>query len=222
MDFLSQDKLQGLILFLPLFVLCLSIHEFSHAWMAQRLGDPTAKYLGRLTLDPRAHISVFGTIVFPMIGFLSGGFLFGWANPVPVDPRHFRNPRQGMAIVAAAGPASNVILATLFAMALGIATRMVPAHEFNAATGFWPAFHSMVQLAVVLNLFLAFFNLLPIPPLDGSRILAGLVSEGTAQKIDRLEQMSFFILLILLFTGVLRYLSIPVYVFGNFLLQLFT
>jgi Zn-dependent protease len=222
MDFLSLAKIQEIVLFIPLFIICLSIHEFAHAWAAQKLGDPTAKYLGRLTMDPMAHISLLGTVVFPIVGLLMGGILFGWANPVPVDPRHFKKPRQGMALVAAAGPASNVIMAVLFAAALGLATRFVPVQEFRAESGMWPAFLKLVQMAVVLNLFLAFFNLIPLPPLDGSRILAGLVSERTASKIDQLEQMSFWIFLILLMTGVLRFVSIPVYLLGDFLLTTFT
>jgi len=222
MELLANPKIQQILMFIPLFILSLSLHEFAHAWTAQRLGDPTAKYLGRLTLDPMSHISIFGTIIFPVIGLLSGGFLFGWANPVPVDPRYFKKPRLGMAKVAAAGPAINILIAIVITAILGISTRFVPIEAFTADSGLWQAFFRMANMAVQLNLFLAFFNLIPIPPLDGSRILAGMVGERFAQELDKLESMGFWILLALLWTGALRFLAGFVIGFQEFLLRIFT
>ena len=122
-----MDKIRELLLFAPPFIISLSFHEFAHAWVANRLGDSTARYLGRLTLDPMAHISWFGTVLFPAISVLAGSnIFFGWANPVPVDMRNFRKPRLGMAYVAAAGPASNLVLATLCAGALSLIVHFVP------------------------------------------------------------------------------------------------
>jgi Zn-dependent protease len=222
MDLLANPKVQQLVMFIPLFIICLSLHEYAHAWVAQKLGDPTAKYLGRLTMDPMAHISILGTIVFPAIGLLSGGFLFGWANPVPIDPRHFKKPRQGMALVAAAGPASNVLIAILVAAVFGLVTRFVPVEKFTEETSLWGAVLKMSVMAMQLNLFLAFFNLIPIPPLDGSRILAGLVGEKWAVEIDKLERMGFWILLILMYTGALRFLAGFVLGFQEILFRVFT
>jgi Zn-dependent protease len=224
MDLLTHSKVQELVIFIPVFILSLSIHEYAHAWTAQKLGDPTAKYLGRLTIDPMAHISVLGTIIFPAIGLLTGGFLFGWANPVPIDPRHFKKPRRGMAMVAAAGPAINIIIAIGIAALFGISTRFVPLEKFTADSGVWQALLRMTVLGMQLNLFLAFFNLIPLPPLDGSRILAGLVPPKLANELDAFERSSYasWVLLILIFSGAFSFLGKFVIAFQGLLFGIFT
>ncbi len=224
MDLLTHSKIQELVLFIPVFILSLSIHEYAHAWTAQKLGDPTAKYLGRLTIDPMAHISVLGTIIFPAIGLLTGGFLFGWANPVPVDPRHFKKPRRGMAMVAAAGPAINVIIAVCIAAGFGLSTHFVPAEKFSSDSGIWQAILRMAMLGMQLNLFLAFFNLIPLPPLDGSRILAGILPPKLANDLDAFERssMASWVLLILIFSGAFSFLGKFVLAFQAFLFGIFT
>lgn len=223
MDMLGADKIQELLLFIPPFILSLSFHEFAHGWVANRLGDSTARYMGRLTLDPMAHISWVGTVIFPAISVLTGAPLFGWANPVPVDARNFKNPRRDMAIVGAAGPISNILLATLATALLSFLVHRTGAHLVGRqGTGgiLGPAIQMLV-MAIQLNLFLAFFNLVPIPPLDGSQILKGLVSARTAQKIDGWAEYGSWLLLILLFTGGLRYVAVPVFVFMSMLFSWF-
>jgi Zn-dependent protease len=211
------------LLFMPPFILSLSFHEYAHAWVANRLGDSTAKYMGRLTMDPMAHISWFGTVFLPAFFLLMNGPLFGWANPVPVDMRNFKRPRVGMAIVAAAGPVSNLLLATLFAFVLSMLPQEALFQSFRSgeAIGTMGAGAEMLRLAIVLNLSLAFFNLLPLPPLDGSRIVQGFVSAKTADTLDQIAQYSFYIFLILMYLGVLRIIGIPVMLSYSFLMQLF-
>lgn len=223
MDANIQEALIRLALFAPPFILSLSFHEYAHAWTANKLGDSTARYLGRMTLDPMAHISWLGTVIFPAVAILFGGPLFGWANPVPVDSRNFKKPLQHMAVVAAAGPASNLLLAFLCTVALSFLAAsgpdaVLPLHGRGGMLG---ATIEMIDMAVWLNLFLCVFNLLPIPPLDGSRIIQGFVKPSTAMKIDAWAGQAQFLLLILLFTGFLRYLAYPVYIIRGLLFHLF-
>lgn len=223
MDF-PMDKVQMILLFLPPFIISLSFHEYAHAWVAERFGDSTARYMGRMTVDPMAHISWFGTIIFPALSILMGShLLFGWANPVPVDSRNFKKPFQHMALVAAAGPASNILLAIVFAFIMSMLKSHVPGSIFQAmeVQGMMGSGLKMLDMAVQLNLFLAFFNLLPLPPLDGARIIQGLVKPATALKIDEYSNQAQILLIILLFTGVLRYLALPVTILYALIYQVF-
>lgn len=216
------DALRQLLLFTPPFILSLSFHEYAHAWVANKLGDSTARYMGRLTMDPMAHISMVGTVIFPAISLLTGAPLFGWANPVPIDMRNFKKPRAGMALVAAAGPLSNILLATLCTAILAWLARGSPlAIMHGAGAGMKGAANEMLIMAIQLNLFLAFFNLIPIPPLDGSRILQGVVGRTVADKIDEFGHYGNWLLLILFFMGIFRILAVPVILFMNFLFSAF-
>lgn len=187
-------------------IISLSVHEAAHAWMADRLGDPTARLLGRLTLNPLSHIDWIGTVLFPLIAMFSGFPLLGWAKPVPVNMAHLRHPRRDFAIVAVAGPVSNLILAMLGSVALGVL----------AGTGSLPRAESQVLLYTTLlvfvqmNVLLAVFNMLPVPPLDGGNVLAGLVPESFARVIDLMRPWGFLILYALLFTGVLGTIVRPI------------
>jgi Zn-dependent protease len=221
MELFTPEKIRLLLLFAPVFILSLSFHEYAHAWSANRLGDSTARYLGRMTMDPMSHISWFGTVLFPAISLLTGAPLFGWANPVPVDMRNFRKPRSHMAIVAAAGPASNIVLAVLCTAGLSALIHLTTGAMGTGAPGMRGAAIEMLTMAVQLNLFLAFFNLLPVPPLDGSRIVQGFVSAQTADFIDRYAFQGQMILLALFIFGVLRVLAVPVYGFQLGLFELF-
>ncbi len=216
----SQDSIRMLLLFLPVLVLSLSIHEWAHAKVADKLGDATAKYMGRLTIDPLAHISLMGTVIFPTIAVLTGAPLFGWAKPVPVDMRNFKNPRGGMGIVAAAGPASNILIALLLAATLSYSTRYYGAgiSEMRSMQGMPAAVADFLLMGIQLNAFLAFFNLIPIPPLDGSRIIAGLGGAGVANSLDKIEPWGFFILMFIFFGGLIKYLTIPVFAFISLLI----
>lgn len=190
---------------LPLFailIMSLSFHEAAHAWTASRLGDPTARMLGRLTLNPLAHIDWIGTVLFPLVALYSGVPLIGWAKPVPVDSRYLRHPRRDFAIVALAGPVSNMILA------VGGAAILMAFEASNPPEG------SLVVMvltrAVFINVLLAVFNLIPVPPLDGGNVVAGFVPEPVARGIDALRPWGFLILYALMFSGFLSTIAWPI------------
>jgi Zn-dependent protease len=185
---------QRAILYLPPLILSLSFHEWAHAWSAWKLGDDTAERMGRLTLNPLAHIDPVGTILFPLLGVP-----FGWARPVPVNPARFRrgvSMARGMMITAAAGPLANLVLATICAIAMGLLARFAPS-VLLAGGGV----AELIRAMVGVNVALAIFNLLPIPPLDGSRIVEGLLPYHLRAGWARVAQISSFALLALLFFG---------------------
>jgi len=184
-------------------VASLSFHEAAHAWAADRLGDPTARHLGRLTLNPLAHIDWIGTVLFPLVGMLSGLPLIGWAKPVPVDMRNLRAPRRDFALVALAGPVSNLVLATGLILVLLSQGGVVTA---SGAT----TLSLTLYLAVFMNVLLAAFNMLPVPPLDGGNVLAGLVPESAAQVLDRVRPFGIFVLYALLLMGGVRAMVAPI------------
>jgi len=194
---LSIDVLLPL---LAILILSLSFHEAAHAWTANRLGDPTARQLGRLTLNPVPHVDVIGTLVFPILAMISNFPLIGWAKPVPVNMRNLKAPRRDFGIVALAGPVSNLILATGFAIVLAVA-------PVEVGTMPWLFLLQTVQL----NVLLAVFNLLPVPPLDGGNVLAGLLPEGAARLLDALRPFGIIILYALMLSGVFRVIVLPVY-----------
>ncbi len=181
----------------------LSFHEAAHAWTANRLGDPTARLRGRLTLNPLAHIDWIGTVLFPLLAMLSDLPLIGWAKPVPVDARHLREPRRDFAIVALAGPISNLLLATTAAAGYAV----VNGAGRPVGDGVVP---QVLFLAVVINVLLAVFNLIPVPPLDGGNVLRwGSLPDALARAIARLRPYGFLILYALMFTGVLWQIIVP-------------
>ncbi len=173
-------------------LLAITLHEAAHGWAAAKLGDPTARLMGRVTLNPFAHVDLVGTVLIPLaLLLMSAPFLFGYAKPVPVNFSRLRNPRRDMALVALAGPASNILLAILGALAF----HLVPVLP-DVATQ-WSA--EMLQRLVLLNLILAVFNMLPIPPLDGGRILVSILPDWAAWKVARLERAGLFIVIGVLF-----------------------
>jgi Zn-dependent protease len=181
----------------------LSFHEAAHAWAANKLGDPTARLLGRLTLNPLAHIDWIGTILFPLVLTLSGLPAFGWAKPVPVDMRNLRAPRRDFALVALAGPVSNLVLAAGLIALIQVRGGVVT--ESGATT-----LSLLLYLAVFMNVLLAAFNLLPIPPLDGGNVLAGMVPESTARIVDRVRPYGVFVIYGLLLVGAIESLVTPI------------
>jgi|TARA_B110000116_G_scaffold263694_1_gene270530 Zn-dependent protease len=187
---------QSLIIFAVL-LFSLTVHEMAHAVTADWLGDPTARRLGRISLNPAVHIDPVGTIMLPLLGLVAGGFVFGWAKPVPVNPANLKNHRQDFLVIAAAGPASNIIMAIGASMLLGLVPGGLGASEGMAGVMATFGF-AMVQL----NLLLAVFNMLPIPPLDGGNVLAGILPEAVAASYDRLVRpYGFVILIVLMATG---------------------
>jgi Zn-dependent protease len=193
-----------LVSFLVL-VLSLTVHEAAHAWSAYRLGDPTARMLGRLSLNPAVHVDMVGTVLFPLIALATNLPLIGWAKPVPVDMRHFRAPRRDFALVALAGPVSNLLLAAgasmLFVPLERLAERGAAVPELLVTT---------LLLAVIVNVLLAVFNMLPIPPLDGGNVLLGVLPEGAARVVEGLRPYGFVLLYGLMFTGLLGAIVRPV------------
>jgi len=184
----------------------ITIHEMAHGWAASKLGDKTAWMLGRVSLNPIKHVDFIGTLFIPfiLIAFKSP-VIFGWAKPVPINPRNFKNPRRDMALTAAAGPLSNLLMAILWAIAAKIGIVLL-----QAGMGFGVALLLMGRAGIWINLVLMFLNLIPLPPLDGGRILVGLLPRSLAIKYARIEPYGFFILLFLVIIGILNFLMIPV------------
>jgi Zn-dependent protease len=184
----------------------LSVHESAHAWVANRLGDPTARYLGRVTLNPLVHIDPVGSLLFPLLGLLFGGVVFGWAKPVPVNPRNLANPMRDHAIVAAAGPASNIVLALLFLVFLKLL-------GFLGEGGWLYPLFLLCYFGLLLNTVLAVFNLLPLPPLDGGWILTGVLPKLAGPVFELIRPYSFVVLILLLYSGVISTILNPVLAF---------
>lgn len=184
-------------------ILAITVHETAHGWVAKKFGDNTASMQGRLTLNPIKHIDLIGTVVIPFLTYFTG-FIFGWAKPVPVDARNFKNPRRDMAIVALAGPVSNLLMAIGWALLI----YLVGANDGIVSL----ALAKAAETGIYINLSLAILNLLPIPPLDGSRILTGILPPRLAWQYNQLERYGFIILLVLLYTKILNpVLAYPVY-----------
>lgn len=191
--------LQLFLIEFAILIASLTIHEAAHAITADRLGDPTARFLGRVSLNPMVHIDPIGTILLPVLSMFSPIPLLGWAKPVPVNLSHLRHPRRDFMIIAAAGPISNL----LQAMAIAVVYRAL----FDPYS---PDFLARVlAFAVQMNLMLAFFNLIPIPPLDGGNVLAGLVPESAARVLDQIRQFGFIALYALMLSGMLNTLIVP-------------
>ncbi|MDX1900520.1 MAG: site-2 protease family protein [Gammaproteobacteria bacterium] len=181
------------------------VHEVAHGWVAEKFGDKTARLAGRLTLNPISHIDPLGTIALPLLCLLlPGGFIFGWAKPVPVDARNMRHPRMDMGIVAAAGPLSNLL------MAFGWALLARYAGGLN--TWFGTPLSFMAIAGMEINVMLGVLNLLPIPPLDGGRVLMSLLPPRMGWQLHRIEPFGFFILILLMVTNVLSMILMPIIV----------
>jgi len=182
----------------------ITLHEAAHGWVASKLGDPTARQLGRITMNPIKHIDPVGTIAVPLVLVMLSGFIIGWAKPVPVDPRHFKQPLLDMALVALAGPVSNFIMACGWALLITLSTTMLADSPV--------AIHllRMAQAGMTINLILMVLNLIPIPPLDGGRVVAGVLPKQMALSFMRIEPYGMWIILALLFSGVLGKILWPV------------
>jgi Zn-dependent proteases len=190
------------ILYLPILFFSVILHEFAHGYTAYMYGDDTAYLMGRLTFNPLAHIDLIGTIILPAICYFMHIPMFGWARPVPVNFYRLRNPKKDMAKVALAGPLSNIFLVLISAIAL---------KAFIAAGVNSDVIAKIFIYSVMINLLLAIFNLIPIPPLDGSRIVAGIFPYQAAQKYMRLERYGMYIVIIFILTGLFNLIVVPVF-----------
>jgi Zn-dependent protease len=181
----------------------LTVHEMAHAWTADRLGDPTARLLGRVSLNPVVHIDPIGTLLFPLISLVSGAQLIGWAKPVPVNVRYLRHTRRDYVMVAAAGPASNLVLG----VAASIALMLLPIspHTIGEPNVSVPL-AKLLAYAISLNVLLAVFNMLPIPPLDGGNVLSGLLPRPMARMFDQIRPYGFILLYAIILTDAFRVL----------------
>jgi Zn-dependent protease len=201
----SAELILAILWSIPGFLLAIVCHEAAHAWTANLLGDPTGRMLGRISLNPAKHVDPWGTVLLPLmlIVFSQGTMMFGYARPVPVTIQNFKHPRRDSALVSLAGPAANVLLAVVFILAAwgGRAAGLMDN----------PGVRRVLEAGMNINLILAAFNLLPIPPLDGSEWVASLLPGPLAYKYQRLAPFGFMILMALYFTGLLRIFMVPIY-----------
>jgi Zn-dependent protease len=205
-DLNINELMQGVAVGAIPILLAITLHEAAHAWVASKCGDPTAKMLGRLSLNPIKHIDPVGTVVVPLLLWFTGGVLFGWAKPVPIGYRNLRNPKRDMVLVAIAGPGANFLMA----LAWGVIFKSVYVLGLSQGT-LGDFLLSMAKIGLLINILLAAFNLLPIPPLDGGRVLRGLVSETLGKYLDRIEPFGLIIIVLLLISGLLWTLVRPLF-----------
>jgi Zn-dependent protease len=213
-----------LIAAIPILI-AITFHEVAHGFVAYKCGDSTAKMMGRLTLNPIAHIDPVGTIIVPLMLFIfsKGAFIFGTAKPVPVNFYNLRHPRRDSALVSVAGPATNVIIALLSILLLVLIYKISIVFTSSAFIGqkIIIPLNKMLQYSVSFNIFIAAFNLLPVPPLDGGRIVTSLLPAKHSYQFSKIEPYGIFIVLILWFTGIARYIIVPIQLFIELIIRMF-
>ncbi|MCX6584622.1 MAG: site-2 protease family protein [Candidatus Aminicenantes bacterium] len=202
------NKILDFVIQIAVLLFAVSIHESAHGWMAEKFGDPTARMQGRITLNPIAHIDPIGSIIFPVILAILHAPVFGWAKPVIVNPYNLRNYRRATIFISAAGPGSNIITASV-----GVGLFLLLKHiNFGllANPGGWEVVGLILFNLIIINIFLAIFNLIPVPPLDGSGILEGLLHGDALYNYQKLKPYGFIILLLVIYTGVLDIIARPI------------
>jgi Zn-dependent protease len=211
--------IQKLLILAPPILIAITFHEVSHGYVAYKLGDPTAKFMGRLTLNPLASIDLFGTILLPIMTYLLTGFVFGYAKPVPINPMNFKNPRKGMALSALAGPVTNIVLAVMSFILLKFMIMPLTTVSSDAISNtILRPLMMILEASTEINVILAVINMIPIPPLDGGRVLVGLLPHKQAMSFSKIERFGFIIILLLFYSGIANYFIRP---FITFFLKLF-
>ncbi len=188
----------------------LSIHESAHGWMAEKFGDPTARMQGRITLNPVAHIDPVGTIIFPVLLAIMGAPVFGWAKPVQVNPYNLKNPKRDNIYISAAGPVSNLIAAASGMLIFFFVKRLAINGVFSGSPKIFEAVSLILLYTILINIFLAIFNLLPVPPLDGSGILEGVLRGDALVQYQKVKPYGFFILLAVIYLGIFDIIANPI------------
>ncbi len=207
---MDADTIQRIIIAVPALVFAIVLHEVSHGYIAYKLGDPTAKLLGRLTLNPFPHIDLVGTIILPLLLYMTTGLAFGYAKPVPINPHNFRNPLKGMAISAAGGPATNIILGILSGVVLRFV--LLPLSSFapdGVLSMVLLPLQGIAAVSILINFLLAAINLIPIPPLDGGRVLVGLLPTRYALTFSKIEPFGFVLVILLFMTHISDFIVLP-------------
>ena len=207
---MDLDIIQMIIAGAPAFLFSLTLHEYAHAWMAAKLGDKTGAWLGRLTLNPIPHIDPIGTIAFPLLLLIfQVPFLFGWAKPVPYNPSRLRQPVRDAMFIALAGPVANLMLMMVFIFVYRVMTFVTPVEALTQG-GIVSSFVLMLKIGVYLNMILAVFNMIPIPPLDGSKVLRYFLPYQLQETYQRIEPYGFLILILFMTTDILDFIIDPV------------
>ncbi len=222
MDFLARIDIASVAIQFAVLLFSLSLHEASHAWTADRLGDYTARYLGRVTLNPINHIDPIGTVLFPILQFLTNLPLIGWAKPVPINSAHLRNPRRDQIFISLAGPVSNLAAAVVAFLLLaglklfspsanGLLINMLETFTIPHQRSLLAPILGMLFFALIINLALAVFNLIPIPPLDGHWMLYGVLPYNAGRAVESIAPYGFILLYALMYLGLFRFVFIPVW-----------
>ncbi len=211
-----EEIVYNIAISLPGFLLGIVFHEYAHAWMADKFGDPTARTMGRLSLNPSVHYDLVGTVIFPLFCVLFGWTMFGWAKPVPVDTRRFKKVRAGMFWVTFAGPLANIFLMFISALLFAVLYTKV-----SQDISYFKVFAEMLQRSIAINVFLAVYNLIPLPPLDGSKMVTAVLDYEAARKYEELERYRFIFIIILLMTPALNYIMAPAMLVSNLIVNIF-